>query len=226
MTDQPIVEQPENPKPATDTGAGTQPGKPAGEELKFSQSDLNNIVRDRLKEAKASIIAEVLKDLGVGSLDDAKKATTKLKEIEDAQLTAQQKLERDLQGKTEALTTVESKYQRVLIENAALKAFGGKVAPDRHAAAIKLLDTSKLSVDKDGNVQGIAEAVTALLEENPFLKPSEPAPATPQGKTKNPPIDPTNPAGTSTTPDLSWHPLKRNTEVRIGGGGIINHKKE
>lgn len=228
MTDnaQPTNETTPAPAGATDTGAGSKPGTPANATAKtFTQEEVNLFVQTRVNETKASFLGDVLKELGVNSLEDAKAATNALKKIQDDQLTAQQKIERDLATEKAARERTESAYQKALIENAALKAFGGQVAPDRHVAAIKLLDTSKLSVDANGAVQGMADAVKALLEENPFLKPSDPAPATPGGKPKAPPIGATNPAGTGNQNDLSWHPLKRNTEKRVGGGGYSTNKE-
>jgi hypothetical protein len=211
---------------ATETGAGPKPGTPAQPtSATFTQEDVNRMVRDRVKETKDSAITDLLKKLGVSSEDDLKTATTKYKEFTDAQLTAQQKLERDLATASSTLTSVQDKYRTLAVENAALKAFGNQVAPDRYAAAIKLLDTSKLSIGDDGKVSGMDEAVKALLEENPFLKPSETAPTTPDGKKKTPPIDATNPAGNQAGPDLSWHPLNRQKEVRIGGAGITTNKE-
>lgn len=229
MTDnaQPTNETTPAPAGATDTGAGSKPGTPANATAKtFTQEEVNLFMQTRVNETKASFLGDVLKELGVNSLEDAKAATTALKKIQDDQLTAQQKLERDMATATEARQKAESAVQTTRIENSALKSFKNQVATDRYDAALKLLDTSKLSVDANGAVQGMAEAVTALLEAYPFLRPSDPAPAVPGGKPKAPPIGATNPAGTGNQSDVSnWHPLVRNADKRIGGGGYTTSKE-
>lgn len=223
---QPTEGQQQNPPPAvatTGTGTGQQPGTSGA--ATFTQDELNKIVRERVRESGESAVNKLLTSLGMSDIEALKTATTKYKEFSDAQLTAQQKLERDLATTTTTLTSTQDRNRALAIENAALKAFNGQVAPDRIGAAIKLLDTSKLSVGEDGIVKGMAEAITALLEENPFLKPSEVTPPPPKDNKKPPPIDATNPAGGATTPDLSWHPLKRSQENRLQGGGIVMPKE-
>lgn len=216
MTDnnQPPPEQSVDQTPATGTGAGQQPGKPA--DKTFTEEDLNRIIRDRIKETKASVQADLLKDLGVTNLDEAKLATAKLKEIQDAQLSAQQKLERDLAERDKALVETRTKYQATLIENAALKELNGQVPPERYKAAIKLLDQTKLVIDDSGKVAGVVDAVKALLEENPFLKGDPQAPVKPGG-TK---INPTNPAGGAQGYDLSWFKPAQQNKNSFGGGGV------
>lgn len=98
-------------------------------------------------------------------LDDLK---TNLAKDEDAKLAKNQEYQKLLEKRdtelAEAKTRASELQLQVAIEREAVKA--GVTDTE---AAIKLIDRSKVQVDKDGNITGAADAVKALVEARPYL---------------------------------------------------------
>lgn len=106
---------------------------------------------------------------------DQKRTETEnqLKQLRDKDMPEMQKLTRDLQEATEKLNAQSAANEALRVENAFLTA-------NEHewhdpAAAMKLLDRSRVTVDADGNVQGMKEALKALAQANPWLLKPKPA---------------------------------------------------
>jgi hypothetical protein len=105
-------------------------------------------------------------------------------QLRDKDMPELQKMQRDLADATEA--------QRVMMEaNTALRVENAFLSANEHewhdpTAALKLLDRSRITVDADGNVQGMKEALKALAQANSWLiKPKAPEP--PPGAPAAPP---------------------------------------
>ncbi len=201
--------------PPNPAATGTEPGKPSGAttppEKTFTQADLDNIVRERVAKEQAT----TLKKLGVAKLDDATAAISKVKEIEESQKTEQEKLAEKAREAEYRAMQLEERSKSALFEAAFIKQASkpGMVSGDRLDAAWKLLDTTKLSINDNGGVEGAADALTALLEAYPFLKAESTKP------TPAPKIPASNPAGTgSGEPDLSWLKTKNHTGTFNRGG--------
>lgn len=226
MTDQ-TKPEPTDDKPTPQPAApGTAPDSQAGEAQPqaktFTQDQVNEFLRGRLEEHTASL----LKKLGVTSIDEGKSAVTKAKELEDANKTELEKLTTRLSTAEQRATEAEQKRRIALIKAAVIAEASkpGKVAGDRLEAAYKLLDSSKLTVKDNDEVEGVADAIVALLEVHPFLKADETKPA-PQPEKPKGTVQPTNPAGTSGEPDLSWHPLKRSNKNAFGAPRVFVNTK-
>lgn len=193
----------------TQPTTGTQPGTQAGQgEKTFTQADIDRIVKERLERQEATILKKY------GDPKAAKDALQRLKELEDAGKTEQQRTAEALADKEARLSKAEQAAQRLQLENAVmLEALKQGVSQDRLNAALKLFDATSITRNEDGTITGLDTAVTKLLEENPFLKPE--AGTTPKQPT--PKVGATNPQGSGQSSDVrSWHPLYRNQ----GNGGF------
>lgn len=223
MTDQQNP-APENDKPtpqAAPAAPGTDPGKQSGDTQPqaetFTKEQVNGMMVTRLKEKEA----EILKKLGITSIDEGKSAVVKVKELEDANKSELEKLQGKLTAAEQKAVEAVQNMQKALYKSSfvieAMKP--GNVAGDRLEAAYKLLDTSALKITDDGKVEGVTEALKALLEANPFLKAEEPKP-TPQEKPKGT-VQPTNPAGATPGYDLSWFKLSGGEGGGFRRGGVV-----
>lgn len=224
MTDE--TNQQENPT----GGTGTEPGKQAGTptEKMLSQSEVNNLIAQRVAETRESTKAQVASQFA--DFEKFKAAAEKWDEYQKSQMTDLQKLQITFDAERQNWTTERNTLAQqaeqgksattklAFIEKAVRE---GGLTFDRATAAFKLVDVSQLEFDDKGEVKNAVTVVTKLIEEYPFLKTPEPQPQKPGA----PKISPTNPSGTNTEPDMSWHPLMRNPEHRLGGGGYTLRSK-
>jgi hypothetical protein len=124
-------------------------------------------------------------------------------QLRDKDMPQLQKLERDLAEATKVREELTNVNQALRVENAFLSA-------NEHqwhdpGAALKLLDRSKITVDADGNVAGMKDALKALATANPWLV--KPAPAEGQGQGTTPPPG-TSPANGGIAPPQGTTPDK------------------
>lgn len=121
-------------------------------------------------------------------------------QLRDKDVPALQKAERDLQLANQALAERDAAISRMQVE----LAFFNDNTRDWHApaAAIQLLDRSKITVDAEGKVMGMKDALEALAKSHPFLlKPAPPADGTGTGGAPAaPPAPGTAPANGGITP--------------------------
>lgn len=161
----------------------------------FTQADLERIVGERLGRQKAQF----------ADYDDIKAKAAKLDEIEKANLTETERLKADLEAAQQTATTATERAQNALI-NAAVIAEAAKAGAINPQAVAKLLDKTSLTVGDDGQVEGAAEAVTALLEAEQYLVgPSTPNPGPGGGGPRNtPPAGDLNQQITEATKAGQW----------------------
>jgi hypothetical protein len=135
---------------------------------------------------------------------DQKRAETEnaLKQIRDKDMPEMQKLTRDLQEANNRLLAEAAANAELRVQNAFLTA-------NEHewhdpSAAMKLLDRTRVTVDAEGNVQGMKEALKALAQANPWLiKPKAPEPGA-----VTPPAPGTAPANGGIAPQAGAAPDK------------------
>ena len=107
------------------------------------------------------------------------RAQTAEQKLEETQkLEEERKLKRlEKKGKIQELADAyktraeeaENRYQTALIDNK-LQAEAIKGGAVDLEAVLKLVDRNSISIDKDGNISGVEEAITGLLESKPYLK--------------------------------------------------------
>ncbi len=152
---------------------GTPPAQTADKGAKtFTQEELDGIVRDRLeRERRKYADYEQLKD-----------AAGKWAEHEEAQKSALDKLNDQLQALKAQAEQAARERDGLKIRQAAVTAIAAKGVPvERLDAAWKLMDAGALKLAEDGAVVGLAEAVEGLIKTNPFLLPVPGAPKVPAG---------------------------------------------
>lgn len=165
-----------------DDGAGDGGGtggaaddKPAKVEFTAEQqAELDRIVADRLARERKK--AEKFADY-----DDIKTKLTALERAEEdrkkAEMTATERLEAEKADALKRAQEAEDRNASVLtaanqrLINAEFKtaARDANIPADRLAAALKLADTGAVTVDENGTVSGLADVITALIAEHPYL---------------------------------------------------------
>ena len=93
----------------------------------------------------------------------------KQKEAEDAKLKEQAKWQELAEKKEQEVKTWQEKYTGRTIDNA-IQLEASKAGAVDVEAVLKLIDRSKLVVADDGTVNGVADAVSALISAKPYLK--------------------------------------------------------
>lgn len=166
----------------------------------FTQAELDALIADRLKREREKY----------ADYDTLKTRAAKLTEIEDAQKSAEQKLQEQLTA-LQQQTDKAKADRRDAVLRSAIVAAAAKAGMADPADAYSLLDKSKIEIKDDDTVTGIEEAIKALAEAKPYLlKSGRQTTAT----------SATNPAGNAGVDNLDWHPLRRKRGSQIGGGGV------
>lgn len=161
---------PVTPAPVTPAPASVAPVEPP---KTYTQDELQGIVARK----EAGAIEKVLKDLGIPSMDDAKKNLTALKAWQDSQKTEAEKAAATAKDATDKLTAAES---RALAAEMKADGLAAGIDPKKIDRAVKIIGTY------DGDTS--AKKVEAFLAENPEFKASA-TPAEFGGKVKNQPVD-------------------------------------
>lgn len=152
------------------------PAEPPVEEAPktFTQDELDRVVAER-------VARERKKAEKYANYDELQTKLTALEATEEARKKADMSdAERLESEKAEALKKAQESEERSTaretaanqrIINAEFKALArdNNVPADRIAAALKLADLSGVTVDDEGNPQGIEDAVKALVDANPYL---------------------------------------------------------
>ncbi|CAM2951915.1 scaffolding protein [Paenibacillus sediminis] len=151
------------------------PEPPAEPEDKtFTQAELDQIVADRLARERK-------KTEKFADYDDIKAKLTALEQAEEerkkAELTEAERLAAELEearkkaqeADERGATAITAANTRVINAEFRALAHENKIPADRVAAALKLADLSAITVDDDGNPQGVEDAVKALIAAHPYL---------------------------------------------------------
>jgi len=160
----------DNPKPDEKGGEGDSS---KADEKKFSQEELDAILKDRL-DRKERKLQEKYADY-----DDLKK---KVEEIESEkekkereEMSELERLQKDLEERDGKLSEYEEKLKRIEEErkqDRIMRAFekeARKANIEFIEDAYKLADIEKIELDDGGNVSGMEEVVKKLVEAKPFL---------------------------------------------------------
>jgi hypothetical protein len=138
-------------------GASTNP-VPA-EDKKFTQADVDRLIQDRLEREKKKY----------ADYDDLKKSAKQLQDIQNSHKTDLEKLQdqiSELQGK---FTAAELEARTNLLKSAIISA-AAKLDFNDPQDAYRLLNTAKLSIEDDGAIKGLEDALLKLAQEKPYLK--------------------------------------------------------
>ncbi|MGE7271360.1 scaffolding protein [Brevibacillus panacihumi] len=153
------------PEPTEPPAADPEPAKT------FTQEDLDKIVADRIARERKKY----------ADYDEIKKKAEEFEQAEaerkKAEMTAQERLEAE---KSEALRkaqeaeeaaqrTMSTANQRLIKSEFKLLAKEAGVRADALEDAFKLADVSGVTVDEDGNVDGVKAVIEALIAGKPYL---------------------------------------------------------
>ncbi len=134
---------------------------------KFSQEDVDRIAGESRKDGRTSAEKELLKNLGVPDLDTAKAAMEAVQRLEDEKKTELQRAQEEAAKLREEAEAAKADARQSRISTAvelALRDAG--INPERGAAAMRLLDLSKLDV-KGTDVVGVEDVVKELKAQTP-----------------------------------------------------------
>jgi len=123
-----------------------------------SQAQLDRIIQDRLKREREKY----------ADYNDLKTKASEFDKIKEANQTELEKAQARAQELEDKANKAELRALDMAIRSAVITEASKQKAINAEAV-YKLLDRSTLTVDKDGTVEGVSEAVTALLAENTFL---------------------------------------------------------
>lgn len=169
---------PSSPQAGTGTeqaSPGTTPPTPAPAEERMTASELAEARRQAAAERKRASAAEA-----------------RLKELEDAQLSEQQRIAKQAQEAQAQVTALTEANRALHLHLAILRGAGThKIDPAAYTAALKLINPALVEWDPDtGEPTGasVKKALEDLVKENPFLvQKADTAPAPPPGPHAPPP---------------------------------------
>ena len=134
---------------------------------KFTQEDLDRIAGESRKDGRGVAEKDLLKALGVESLDAAKAVLQAAKDAEDAQKTELQKAQEETVRLRDEAAAAQADAKSSRIQTALeLKLRDAGINPARAAAALRLVDPSKLDVNGT-EVTGLDDAVKELKSQSP-----------------------------------------------------------
>lgn len=177
----------------------------------FTQTELDALFAARAKSAGSKATADLLKELGVENIEDAKKLLVEADKARKDQMTELEKAQVEIEeAKTAEAEAQKLAEQREALANerlmrAAVIAEASKpdhkFSQDAISDVWSFVDRSKLEVDDEGNVSGVEDAVKAVAKDKPYML--ETQPATPG----TPPRDKRAPAGTKPPPKTAAEPV-------------------
>jgi len=146
---------------AQPAGTGTDPvqtGIQGSVEKTLTQADVDRIVKERLGRQKQQY----------ADYDDLKAAAAKLQELEDAQKSELDKTNEQLALLQATNAELLQKQQDLVLRNA-ITSEAGKLDFADPQDAWQLLDLSAVSINDDGEAEGVANALKTLVEAKPYL---------------------------------------------------------
>lgn len=135
----------------------------------FTQEELQAIAARESQKGGRKALQSLAEELGFDSVDAMKQAAQKARELEDQQKTELQKLqEQAQQAEQQRQQALQTANERLI--QAEVKAQASALGFVNGDVAYKLMDRSSVEVDDNGNVTGVQEALSSLMEQHPFLK--------------------------------------------------------
>lgn len=154
---------------------GTTPGsEPTGQSAGATSTGSTTPPEDNVSRKDFDAIRNQL-----SAADKARQeAQAALQAIRDKDLPELDKLKRDFSEAAKARDEAIAQLGQVRMENAFLK--DNTKAWKNSGSALKLLDLSKVTIDSEGNVIGMKDAIEALAKSDPYLlEDKKPEPETP-----------------------------------------------
>lgn len=167
----------ENAQPANQNANGGGSSTEAADT--FTQDQLDAVAEKSRKRGLAKGQADLLSELGLESVDDLKKALTDLDSLRQSQMTEAEKKDAELEKLTKLLDDEKKASQAVTeaanerLMRAAVMTEAAKAEHSIHEQARPdvwaFIDREALNVDKAGEVEGVEDAVKAVIADRPYL---------------------------------------------------------
>ena len=167
----------------TQTPAETGGNESQEQETTFTQSELDKIVGERARRAEKAAQKALLEGLGLDSVDDLKKTVNAYRKKQEAEMSELDKANAKLDKLQAEKLELEQAMQDLVLRHA-VEAKAQALNFHNPGRAFDLIDLSGVTVE-DGQVDGIEDALKALIEAEPYLVKSKEAPdigATKTGK--------------------------------------------
>lgn len=149
------------------TGTASSESAQSGADQQTSTAD--TVARSELEQQRARTKAA---DERAARLD------AELKQLRDKDLPEIDKMRRDFQAAQEQVTALQSTNQKLALEVAFLK--DNTFTWHNPETALKLVDLSQVTIEEDGSVSGLKDALKALATQNDFLVKKEAAQEAPK----------------------------------------------
>lgn len=206
ITEPPATVPTPDPTGTTSQAAPPPAQPPATTGKLFTQEELNRYLADERKKERGKF----------ADYDDLKTKAAKLAEIEQANLTEAEKLQKQLddarqaiaraeQARLDALETVKTSTIRAAVVSKA-----AELNFENPEDAYSLLDKTGLSISDAGQVEGVETALKSLAEQKKYLIKQQ------QGR----PLEPFNPAGSGQ--QLQESDAARRARIYGSGGSMFD----
>lgn len=195
--------------------AGAPPAAPpAGGNASTPISMTSEQLKNRLDETRTAAETKLLKSLGFDKTTDAAEFLKKAKELQQSQLTEQEKLQnsvKELEPKAKRADALEQQLTALV---------------DEQFAALPEAARTAIDTVANGNAEKRLEMMR-VMRASGLLGAAPPAPAAPAGPaTSAPPANPPTPAGSRTKFD-EWQDLEKDPNKRVISSIFYNsHKAE
>ncbi len=155
-------------KPEDDNSNGTGKGQ-----VQFTQEQLDAIIRDRLERATTKTTSDLMAQLGIEDIDQAKETLEQAAKLKTEQMTELEKAQAETAKAVEQMTQVNAQMEKMKVETneALLKAVivAKAISFNDPLDAWLFIDRSKIETDENGAYTGIDEALVELSESKPYL---------------------------------------------------------
>lgn len=167
----------------------TEPAKKEGEQVTFTQDQLDGIIAGRAKQASSKATADLLEELGVEDIKAAKTLLSEAATARQAQMTELEKAQEEIKQAKDAQTQAEAAAQERealanerLMQSAVIAEASKpdhKIKPEAIGDLWAFVDKSKLEVTEEGTVKGAEEVIKTALKDRPYMIADEtPSPGT------------------------------------------------
>lgn len=169
----------------------------------FTQAELDAMFTDRARRASESAVNDLLGKAGFKTADELLTVLTDAKKLKDSQKTELEKVQSDLQAAQDKLVTAEAE-KKTALEQATERLMKAQVLSEAAVQGFRpeaindvwlIVDRAKIK-EKDGEFEGVKEAVAEVVKLKPFWMVDK---TKPQGTPK--PGDKKTGSGNETAPE-------------------------
>lgn len=143
------------------------------QQVGFTQEQLDVVVKDRLKHSEAKTTSDLMAQLGIENIGEAKKAIEDAVKLKEDQMSELEKTQSQIAGAEAKAKEAEAKViemqiktDEALLKSAIISKAGNFNDP---LDAWQFVDRSKIEKSETGEYTGIEEALKSVMESKPYL---------------------------------------------------------